>query len=103
MGTRRLSGKKPSSPGPSGTFADIRRLARPQESQHYVYIGVQPRHINLGFYQGSTLEDPEGLLEGAGKSLRHVKLNSLAAVEAPGLRLLVRSARLRVSTGISPT
>lgn len=31
-------------------------------------------HVNLGFYYGTNLYDPSGLLEGTGKSLRHVKI-----------------------------
>ena len=31
-------------------------------------------YINLGFYQGAVLADPERLLEGTGKGLRHVKI-----------------------------
>jgi hypothetical protein len=65
-------------------------------SQHYVYIGVQPAHINLGFYQGSALKDPEGMLEGTSTSLRHVKVVSIADVAAPGLATLVRAAKRAV-------
>jgi hypothetical protein len=30
--------------------------------------------VNIGFFQGAELPDPAGLLQGAGKSMRHVKL-----------------------------
>ena len=33
-------------------------------TEHYAYIGVQTSHVNLGFYHGAVLPDPEGLLEG---------------------------------------
>lgn len=49
-------------------------------SQHYAYIAVQPKHINLGFYYGATLNDPETLMVGTGKLLRHIKIRDAAAV-----------------------
>ena len=30
--------------------------------------------MNVGFYEGASLPDPAGLLEGTGKRMRHVKL-----------------------------
>lgn len=37
--------------------------------------------VSLYFMRGSELEDPEGVLEGSGKKMRHVKLRSLAQFE----------------------
>ncbi len=42
----------------------------------YAYIMPMRGYINLGFYQGAVLADPERLLEGTGKGLRHVKIRS---------------------------
>jgi hypothetical protein len=39
-----------------------------------VYIHTEPDHVQFGFYAGSRLEDPEGLLVGRGKYVRHVKV-----------------------------
>jgi hypothetical protein len=61
-------------------------------SEHYAYIGVQRSHVNLGFYHGSALADPAGLLEGTGRRLRHVKVRSAAeAGSAPLAELLLRA------------
>jgi hypothetical protein len=38
------------------------------------YVNVFQAHVNVGFYNGARLDDPGGLLEGAGKRMRHVKL-----------------------------
>jgi hypothetical protein len=46
------------------------------------YISIQSKHANLGFFKGASLPDPDGLLEGTGKNLRHVKMRTLAEVEA---------------------
>jgi len=61
-------------------------------TQHYAYIGVQRTHVNLGFYHGSSLSDPAGILEGAGKELRHVKIRGLAAVGDSAIANLLREA-----------
>ena len=61
-------------------------------TEHYACIGVQSSHINLGFYHGASLRDPDGLLEGSGKKLRHVKLSDVAATKAAALSALLRQA-----------
>jgi len=61
-------------------------------SDHYAYLFPHKRHVNLGFTRGATLDDPDGLLEGTGKALRHVKLRTDADVERPALRALLAAA-----------
>ena len=61
-------------------------------SQAYLYLMPQKDRINLGFYQGAALNDPNGLLEGTGKALRHVKIFDLAQVDQPGLQQLLQDA-----------
>ena len=39
----------------------------------YAYIMPMRGYVNLGFYQGAVLADPERLLEGTGKGLRQRK------------------------------
>ena len=38
------------------------------------YVNAFKAHANVGFFNGATLPDPAGLLEGSGKRMRHVKL-----------------------------
>lgn len=47
--------------------------------------------VKLGFYRGAELSDPRGLLEGAGKVHRHVRLRGAADVERPGLEALLKA------------
>ena len=61
-------------------------------TQHYAYMGVQKSHINLGFYYGASLPDTDGLLEGTGKKLRHVKIRSLDFVGNPTVAALLEAA-----------
>jgi len=40
----------------------------------FAYVDAHARHANVGFFFGAFLDDPAGILEGAGKRMRHVKL-----------------------------
>jgi hypothetical protein len=64
----------------------------------YAYIMPMRGYVNLGFYQGALLADPERLLEGTGKALRHVKIRSLAEADRPPVRALVAAALARRRT-----
>ena len=57
-----------------------------------VYIGVYTKHINLGFYRGARMHDPEGVLEGSGKQLRHIKIKSQADLGNPVIGDYLRRA-----------
>ncbi|MEM8766100.1 MAG: DUF1801 domain-containing protein [Pseudomonadota bacterium] len=37
------------------------------------YVNVFKAHVNVGFFRGAELEDPDGILEGSGRFMRHVK------------------------------
>jgi hypothetical protein len=58
----------------------------------YAYIAPQRGYVNLGFYRGTSLPDPSGLLEGTGKGLRHVKIRNLEDVERAEVRELIAAA-----------
>ena len=61
-------------------------------SEHFCYIGVFKSRINLGFFYGSELPDPENLLEGTGKLLRHIKIGQVEQLENPAVRDLIEVA-----------
>lgn len=56
------------------------------------YISGHRAHANLGFTKGTSLPDPDGLLEGTGKHLRHVKVRRPEEVDRPALRRLLEAA-----------
>lgn len=61
-------------------------------SEQFCYIAVLKDRINLGFYYGADLDDPENLLEGTGKALRHIKISEMEQLENPAVRDLVTAA-----------
>ena len=58
----------------------------------FCYIATNAGHINLGFPRGSTLPDPNRVLEGDGKTMRHIKLASQADLNRPFIRRYIRTA-----------
>ena len=72
------------------------------------YVNAFTTHVNVGFFQGAELPDPEGLLEGTGKFMRHVKLAPNLVLNAPALESLIETAykdvrdRLRSRDGLKP-
>lgn len=54
------------------------------------YVNVFRKHVNVGFFNGSALTDPTGLLEGTGRNMRHVKLRPGEAVDARALAALIK-------------
>lgn len=62
-------------------------------SEGYTFVLPYKEHVNLGFYQGVSLPDPEGRLEGTGARMRHVKLRALEQVQDPALEALILAAR----------
>ena len=56
------------------------------------YVNAFTAHVNVGFFLGATLPDPERLLEGSGKFMRHVKLRPERAANAGALTQLVEAA-----------
>ena len=67
------------------------------------YVNVFTSHVNVGFFYGASLRDPARLLQGAGKSMRHVKLRPGTAIDAAALSTLIEIAysdiKVRVENG----
>jgi hypothetical protein len=63
----------------------------------FCYIATNAGHVNLGFPRGATLRDPSRVLEGEGKTMRHVKFASLSDVERPFVRRYIRTAMEQVA------
>ena len=56
------------------------------------YVNAFKAHVNVGFFRGAEVADPEGLLEGTGKFMRHVKLRPERDVDATALMKLIETA-----------
>lgn len=61
-------------------------------SAAFGYVGAFKAHVNIGFFRGAELADPQRLLEGTGKFMRHVKLRPETNVDATALTKLIETA-----------
>ncbi len=58
----------------------------------FAYVNAFKAHVNVGFFRGAEIADPDGLLEGTGKFMRHVKLVPDRDVDATALIKLINAA-----------
>jgi len=58
----------------------------------FCYITTHAGHIDLGFPRGANLPDPNRVLEGEGKAMRHIKFTSMSDLERPFLRRYIQAA-----------
>ncbi len=56
------------------------------------YTHALEEHVDFGFFQGALLDDPQQLLQGKGKFLRHVKVRKPADVKEKVLVPLLKQA-----------
>lgn len=64
----------------------------PKMGDMFCYIAAATNHVNLGFCQGASLPDPNHVLEGDGKAMRHIKFRSQQDLARPLVRRYVRGA-----------
>jgi hypothetical protein len=58
----------------------------------FCYIATNAGHVNLGFPRGAALPDPNRVLEGDGKAMRHIKFRSPRDVDRPFVRRYIQAA-----------
>jgi len=63
---------------------------RPSEAIFSVV--VYPRWVTLCFLQGAKVPDPQKRLQGNGKQVRHIRLESADDLDSPGVRDLITRA-----------
>ena len=58
----------------------------------FAYVNAFNAHINVGFFHGAELDDPDRILEGTGKFMRHVKIRPEIGVDEKALEALLVQA-----------
>ncbi len=58
-----------------------------------LHIAVYGSGVNLGFNHGAELDDPLGILKGAGKRIRHISIKTADDLTRPEIRSYIRRAR----------
>jgi hypothetical protein len=55
-------------------------------------IAIYPKHINFFFLQGARLPDPDGLLQGEGSVVRHIRLEDEKTLDRPDVKAMMAIA-----------
>lgn len=58
----------------------------------FAYMKAFKKAVNFGFWRGVDLKDPEGLLQGSGEKMRHVKLTGMDDIKPQAFTDFVRQA-----------
>jgi len=56
------------------------------------YVYSAPDYVQFGFFRGSALQDPQGLLEGKGQYVRHIKVRKPSDIDEDMFVALLRQA-----------
>lgn len=64
----------------------------------FCHIAVYSKHVNLGFNHGASLPDPDGVLAGSGKQIRHIKVGNADDLANPQLRHFLKLAIQRAKS-----
>lgn len=62
------------------------------EDVAFGYVNAFKAHVNVGFFNGASLDDPARLLIGTGKRMRHVKLRPGRELDLAALGDLIDAA-----------
>jgi hypothetical protein len=60
--------------------------------KNFAYLKSNKQHVNLGFFSFDKTEDPKGLLEGTGKSMRHIKISSKSDIDSDLLLKMIKQS-----------
>jgi hypothetical protein len=58
----------------------------------FCHVATYAHHVNLGFNRGATLADPHKVLQGTGKSVRHIKVARIGDLAAPDVARYIHEA-----------
>ena len=56
------------------------------------YVYSDTGHVQFGFFSGSSLRDPKGMLEGKGQYVRHIKVRNRSEIDERAFAELLRQA-----------
>jgi hypothetical protein len=66
----------------------------------FCYMKAFSKSVNFGFWRGVDIKDPEGLLEGSGDKMQHIKISSQKDINEKEFRSFIRQAiRLNETKG----
>ena len=65
-------------------------------------MAVYTNWVNMYFFEGDTLPDPEGVLQGAGTMVRFIRLTAASDLDRPAVKALMAEALKRADPPLDP-
>lgn len=65
-------------------------------------MAVYTNWVNMYFFEGDTLPDPEGILQGSGTIVRFIRLTAASDLDRPAVKALMAEARKRADPPLDP-
>jgi hypothetical protein len=67
----------------------------------FCHIVTYASHVNLGFNRGAQLPDPNRILQGKGKSIRHMTIRNQSELENPAVRRYLQAAIEQINAQVN--
>src|SRR5438067_11575229 len=77
--------------------------ATDRRSDIVLSIALYPRWVSLFFMHGAALPDPQKVLRGSGKTVRHIVLDDASDLDDPAAEALIAAAVKRADPPIDPS
>jgi hypothetical protein len=58
----------------------------------FCFLRAHKNHVNIGFWWGSKMKDPKGLLEGEGVKMRHIKIYQNTKINSDAISDFIKQA-----------
>jgi hypothetical protein len=65
-------------------------------------VAIYSNWINLYFFEGDSLPDPDGILQGNGAMVRYIRITSPADLERPAVKAVMTEALRRADPPLNP-
>ena len=65
-------------------------------------MAVYTNWVNMYFFEGDTLPDPEGVLQGSGTMVRFIRLTAASDLDRPAVKALMAEALKRADPPLDP-
>jgi Domain of unknown function (DU1801) len=62
--------------------------------ESFIHVAVYAPHVNLGFNRGAEMDDPDGVLQGTGSTVRHITIREPRDLKKKYVGRLIKDAVL---------
>lgn len=65
------------------------------KTSNSIYLQRTKKHVTLGFFDATSINDELGLLEGSGKDMRHIKIKTKADMKLEVFRSMILDVKMK--------